>query len=90
MEEFDDIIVLNDEDGNEVRFEFLDIIEYKGEEFVFLLPVEDESGEITVLKIADTDDPDEDTYVGIEDNDLLQKVFGLFKEKYKEELGFEN
>lgn len=90
MEEFDDIIVLNDEDGNEVRFEFLDIIEYEDEEFVFLLPVEDESGEITVLKIADTDDPDEDTYVGIEDNDLLQKVFGLFKEKYKEELGFEN
>lgn len=90
MEEFDDIIVLNDEDGNEVRFEFLDIIEYEGEEFVFLLPVEDESGEIIVLKIADTDDPDEDTYLGIEDNDLLQKVFGIFKEKYKEELGFRN
>ena len=26
-EEVDNIIVLNDEDGNEVRFEFLDLVE---------------------------------------------------------------
>ena len=38
-EELDNIIVLNDEDGNEVEFEFLDLIEYEGEEYVVLLPV---------------------------------------------------
>ena len=29
-EELDNIIVLNDEDGNEVKFEFLDLIELDG------------------------------------------------------------
>ena len=30
-EEVDNIIVLNDEDGNEVRFEFLDLVELDDE-----------------------------------------------------------
>lgn len=33
-EELDNVIILNDEDGNEVKFEFLDLIEYSGEEYV--------------------------------------------------------
>ena len=33
-EEVDNIIVLNDEDGNEVRFEFLDLVELDDEEYV--------------------------------------------------------
>ena len=31
-EELDNIIVLNDENGEEIEFEFLDLIEYEGEE----------------------------------------------------------
>ena len=42
-EELDNILVLNDEEGNEVEFEFLDLIEYEGEEYVVLLPVEEET-----------------------------------------------
>ena len=43
-EEIDNIIYLSDEDGNEVAFEFLDIVEYGGEEFVVLLPTDDDGG----------------------------------------------
>ena len=55
-EEVDNIIVLNDEDGNEVRFEFLDLVELDDEEYVVLLPVaeegEEEEGEVvTQMKI---------------------------------------
>ena len=32
-EELSNIIILNDENGNEVQFEFLDLIEYESEEF---------------------------------------------------------
>ena len=32
-EELDNILTLNDEDGNEVEFEFLDLIEYKENSF---------------------------------------------------------
>ena len=36
-EELDDnIVVLNDENGEEVKFEFLDLIELEGEEYVVL------------------------------------------------------
>ena len=49
-EELDNIIILNDEDGNEVEFEFLDLIEYEGEEYVVLLPVEEEETAVTVAE----------------------------------------
>ena len=41
-EELDNIITLNDEDGNEVKFEFLDLIELEDEQYVVLLPVLEE------------------------------------------------
>ena len=44
-EELDNIIVLNDEQGNEVQFEFLDLVELDNEEYVVLLPVTDEGEE---------------------------------------------
>ena len=61
-EELDNIIVLNDEDGNEVEFEFLDLIEYDGESYVVLLPNDDEeeeAGEVLILKLEDNDSEDE-------------------------------
>ena len=93
-EELDNIIILNDEDGNEVKFEFLDLIELDNEEYVVLLPVteegEEEEGEVVILKVEDTDDEDadEESYVSIEDEDILNKVFEIFKEKFKDDFDF--
>lgn len=92
-EELDNIIVLNDEDGNEVQFEFLDLIELDQEEYVVLLPVIDEGaedeGEVVILKIEDTDSEDEESYVSIDDEETLNKVFEIFKEKFKDEFNFD-
>ena len=92
-EELDNIIVLNDEDGNEVQFEFLDLVELDDEEYVVLLPVteegEEDEGEVVILKLEDTDeDSEEESYVGVEDEEILNKVFAIFKEKYKDEFNF--
>jgi len=90
-EELDNIIVLNDENGEEVPFEFLDLIEYEGEEFVVLLPVEEDeetAGEVVILKVEDTDSEEEESYVSIEDDELLNKIFEIFKEKFKDEFNF--
>ena len=92
-EELDNIVVLNDEDGNEVKFEFLDLVELDDEEYVVLLPVtengEEDEGEVVILKIEDTDEEtDEESYVSVEDEDTLNKVFEIFKEKYKDEFDF--
>ena len=93
-EELDNIVVLNDEDGNEVKFEFLDLVELDNEEYVVLLPVteegEEEEGEVVILKVEDTDDEnsDEESYVSIEDEDVLNKVFEIFKQKFKDDFDF--
>ena len=88
-EELDNIIILNDEDGNEVEFEFLD---YEGEEYVVLLPVEEEEteepGEVVILKLEDTESEDEESYVSVEDEEVLNKVFEKFKEKFEDEFNF--
>ena len=90
-EELDNIIVLNDENGEEVPFEFLDLIELEGEEYVVLLPVEEneeDAGEVVILKVEDTDSEEEESYVSVEDEDVLNKVFEIFKEKFKDEFNF--
>ena len=92
-EELDNIIILNDEEGNEVKFEFLDLVEYESEEYVVLLPVladgEEDEGEVVILKLEDTDDEsEEESYVGVEDEEILNNVFAIFKEKYKDEFNF--
>ena len=88
-EELDNIIVLNDEDGKEVKFEFLDLIEYENEEYVILLPVdEDEDSEqVVILKVEDTDS-EEESYVSVDDEEVLSAVFEIFKEKFKDEFDF--
>ena len=91
-DDMDNIIILNDEDGNEVQFEFLDLIDYDEEEYVVLLPVEDESedeiGEVVILKVEQTESEDQESYVGVEDEEVLNKVFEIFKEKFKDEFDY--
>ena len=89
-EELDNIIVLNDENGDEIEFEFLDLIEYEGEEYVVLLPhdEEEDADEVVILKLEDSDSEDEESYVSVEDEDVLQAVFDIFKEKFKDEFNF--
>ena len=89
-EELDNIIVLNDENGDEIEFEFLDLIEYEGEEYVVLLPhdEEEEADEVVILKLEDTDSEDEESYVSVDDEEVLQNVFEIFKEKFKDEFNF--
>ena len=92
-EELDNIVILNDEDGNEVKFEFLDLIPLDEEEYVVLLPVseegEEEEGEVVILKVEDTDEEtDEESYISVEDEETLNKVFEIFKDKFKDEFDF--
>lgn len=96
--EFDEnvsnIIILNDENGNEVQFEFLDLIEYESEEYVVLLPVMEEDdkeddGEVVILKVDDSDeDSDEESYVSVDNEETLTAVFEIFKDKFKDEFNF--
>ena len=93
-EELDNIVILNDENGNEVRFEFLDLVELDDEEYVVLLPInddgEEDEGEVVILKIEDNEDEnsEEESYVSVEDEAILNQVFEIFKEKFKNDFDF--
>ena len=89
-EEMENIITLNDENGDEVKYEFIDVIEYNGNEYIVLLPLEDadDSDEVIILKIQDTDDEDIEEYVSVENEETLMAVFEIFKEKFKDEFNF--
>lgn len=91
MEELDNIVILNDEDGNEVKFEFLDLIQYGGEEYVILLPAdedEEDADEVVILKVDDSGSDEEESYIGVEDQEILNAVFAIFKDKFKDEFNF--
>ncbi len=93
-EDLDNIVILNDEDGNEVKFEFLDLVELDDEEYVVLLPMtedgEEDEGEVVILKVEDNDDEEseEESYVSVENEETLNKVFEIFKEKFKDDFDF--
>ncbi|MBQ0098224.1 MAG: DUF1292 domain-containing protein [Oscillospiraceae bacterium] len=92
LEEYEPtIITLEDDLGNEEEFEFLDVVDFEGDEYVVLLPLSEEESdesEVMILKIESLDDETE-TYAGIDDDELIENVFEVFKERYKDEYDFE-
>ena len=77
------LIQLEDEDGNPTSFEFLDLIPYEGKEYVVLLPADEDADEVEILELAELDDEMEE-YRSIEDTAILEAVFEIFKEKFKD------
>ena len=61
---------------------------YQDKEYLVLMPTEDESGEIVILEVEPVDEENEN-YLAVEDEAILDAVYGLFKEKYKDVLTFE-
>ena len=89
------IVTLKDELGNDVNFEFLDLIEYEGDNYVVLLPAEvsedEESDEVVILKEdkdSDVAEEGEESYISVDNEETLNKVFEIFKEKFKDEFNF--
>ncbi len=89
MEEETSILTLTDENGEDMDFEYLDCIEYEGKEYLFLMPAEEESSEIVILEIEPVDEENEN-YLAVEDENILNAVYDLFKERYKDVLTFED
>ena len=83
------ILTLTDDKGNDVDFEYQDCIEYTGKEYLVLMPMDEEATEIVILEIEPVDEENEN-YLAVEDENVLNAVYGIFKEKYKDVLNFED
>ena len=82
------LITLTDDNGNEVDFELLDVIEYKGDEYIVLIENDENADEVVILQIRSLDE-DTEEYVSIDDEELLNTLFELFKKRYDGEIMFE-
>ena len=89
LQEEENIIVLTDENGNDVEFEYLDCIEYGGKEYLALMPAEENANEIVILEVEPVDEETEN-YLAVTDEAVLDAVYGIFKERYKDILTFED
>ena len=86
-----EILAFEDEDGNVEKYEFLDVVEYKGTDYAVLLPVaekDDEPLNVFIFEIVEELDSDTDTYVGIGDQQLIDEVYAVFTEKHKDDFNF--
>ena len=87
LQEEESILTLTDENGEETNFEYLDCIDYEGKEYLVLMP--EESNEIVILEVQPVDEENEN-YIAVENEAILEAVYGIFKERYKDVLQFED
>ena len=81
------LITLTDDEGNEIDFEFLAVVEYENDEYIVLIENDEDADEVVILKINSLDEETEE-YVSIEDEETLQTVFNIFKEQYEGDITF--
>ena len=84
-----DIITLEDENGNEITFEFIGEYEDNGTVYFAVIPAgvqDDNQGiiEYTLLKLV-TDDDGEEMYVSVDDEEEFDKIAGIFDDMFDSE-----
>ena len=88
-EDEENIISLTDEEGNEVEFELIDSIDYQDKEYLILLPPDDEASEVVILEVEPHDDGSE-SFLTVNDNEILNAVYDIFKDRFKDIFTFED
>lgn len=77
------IIILEDENGNEIEFEVIDVFELDNITF-FALIDDPESDEVLIMQVDGDINSEDAQLVMIEDEDLLAKAFNEFVKRDEE------
>ena len=88
-EEETSILTHTDENGEDIDFEYLDCLTYQDKEYLVLMPADEAETQIVILEVEPVDDENEN-YLAVDDEAVLDAVYGMFKEKYKDVLTFED
>ena len=88
-EEETSILTLTDENGVDTDFEYLDCIDYEGKEYLVLMPADEAATDIIILEVEPVDEENEN-YLSVQDEAILDAVYGIFKDRYKDVLTFED
>ena len=93
------VLKLESEDGTrsqDVRCEILDQIEYKNNQYLILVPVDENGeelldfGEVLIALAKDPGNGEQKRYFEFEDEEVADRVFELFKNRKKGEFNFED
>ena len=87
QEEESSLITLTDDNGVETTFEYLDCIEYQSKEYLVMIPAEEDATEIVILEIEPIDEENEN-YLAVEDEAVLDAIYNMFKDRYQNVLTF--
>ena len=86
----ENIVTLVDEDGQEISFELLDIIDYEDKDYAVMLPAGSEGHvQVIVLEIEEDEQGDPGGFLSVTDDAILDAVYDIFKERYRECVTFE-
>lgn len=86
----DDLIVLEDENGECIRFQFLEMVNVDEKPYAVLMPLDDEDDEggVVIVEIVDLG-KDSEHYDAVTDEVLLDRIFDKFREEYSDQYDFE-
>ena len=77
--EMDNIVELYDDEGNNLKFEHLMTLEFKGHNYICLAPAEDmeevAEDEMVIMRIEQDPETGDDVYATIEEDAELEAVF---------------
>ena len=85
----DSFITLTDENGNEVDFLLLDVMNYEGADYMVLMPLSDEDGEedeeeLFFLRAERTEEGE--IYSAVEDDALLQAIADAYEKEFLQKM----
>ena len=78
-----------DFDTVEEEYEFLDTVEFENDTYFLMTPATDSDeidGEVYVMKLVEIDG--EEMLEGVDDGEIFDAVYNIFKEKNKDEFEF--
>ena len=86
----DDIVILEDEDGNAVTFQFLELVTVDSKPYAVLMPMDegDEDMGVVIVEVVDLG-LESEHYDAVVDDDLNDRIFEQFRKEFGDKYIFE-
>lgn len=81
-------MTLTDENGNEETYELLDLIVESDIEYAVFMSVDYSETEVLILRVEESDKDEDRTSYSVIDDELVAKIFEIFKERNKDIFNF--
>lgn len=85
----DDAVILEDEDGNVVTFQFLELVTVDEKPYAILMPEDDPDGDagVVIVEVVDLG-KDTEHYDAVTDDALNERIFEQFRREFSDKYDF--